>query len=128
MNIFRRIWTILHPKEDVLHKPLLGLTPNDLANLRDLRNSDGFEVFTRALDASVNINAELLLNSRDSAVIHETRGFILGLRKAALLVDETIDASKRLADAERDAGERARYAGDASAVSLFGTPGWKRNG
>lgn len=126
MNIFRRLWILLHPKDDVLLKGVRAFSEPDIAELRDFRNSDGFEVFTRALDIAVNIYAETLLSSRDAAALHEARGVILGLRKAALLVDETLQAHARLSDAERDSAGRDAAVADGRRASLFGTPSWHR--
>lgn len=125
-SIFRKIALYFSPKEDAAVQPLHGLTDSDVKELARFRSSEGFDVFTRLLDVHVNIIAEQLLSphSRDAATLHEIRGVILGLRKAASLVDETVHASVRLADAGRAEREFAAASADARAGALFGTPSW----
>lgn len=110
-----------------LREPRCGYTEEQIRMVRDLRDAPGWEIYLNLLDAQVKFQSEVLLHSRDAAAIHEARGFILGLRKAVSIVDETLrienandDARNRLAADERDAADRRKYA-------LYGTPLFTRS-
>ena len=108
-------------------KPLFDLSHEQLADLKELQSSRGWFVLMSALDCTVNLKAEVLLQSRDDATVHELRGFITGLRKVPALVDEILTA-----DAQRTATERARldaskYSDDHERIALFGSPAFKRD-
>lgn len=105
-----------------------GLTASQIANLRDFRDHDGYEVFLTRLDTAITLYAERLLHSRDDAAIHEARGAILGLRNAASLVDETIQAHDRYVDAERQRASVEHGKFDARDLVAFASPGWHRYG
>lgn len=124
-TIFLKIrqWLGLDPAPYSL--PCLGLSESDVKELARFKESEGFDAFTRLLDVSVNIYAEQLIapQCRDAAALHEIRGVIIGLRKAASLVVETIQQHERNHDADR--GERdARSVLESRSAVLYGTPGW----
>lgn len=104
-----------------------GITEEDIASLRTLRESKGFESLVKLLDAQVKIYAEQLLSpsSRDAATLHELRGVLIGLRKAAFLVDETLaHANARVTPEQRAAAaEHARVSRERA--STYATPAWK---
>ncbi len=109
--------------EQPAFKPLLGLTTQEVGLLKEFRDHDGYEVYMKALDRVINIQAEVILSAREDAIVHESRGQVLGLRRAASLIDEILfqeDASRR--QSERVEPERP----DPRDTSLYGTSAWGR--
>lgn len=126
MKIFRSLASQLGFARDRAREPVFGLTKEQIASLHELRASDGWRTFAELLDISVSLYGEALLAARDDASMREARGMILGLRKAAHLVDETLrqaEESDRHSRIDRDREQRTR---DASTVALWGSPAFGR--
>lgn len=125
MKLFRTLRQQLGFEKDPLQQQLFGLSNEEVAELRSLRASEGWRVYAKLLDVSVSLYGEALLAARDDAGLREARGHILGLRKAAHLVDETLQHADELGrDTERKRNEQRRN--DANTHALWGSPGFGR--
>lgn len=116
------------PRPPALHDPLLGLSPEEARSLASLKDHPAWHAYLSTLDTVVNLYAESLLQSRDDAALHETRGVILGLRKAVSLVDETLHRTDELSRQQR---QRERLAADESerrTRAFYGSPVWDATG
>lgn len=130
-SIFRKMAALLGRERDSLspsNELPFGLTAHEAALLRDLRDHEGYEIFLRRLDDAAKLYGEKILSSSDDAALHVARGAVIGLRNAASLVDETIHAHERAADAERvrSSGAAGAAAADRRHVATFGSPSWGR--
>lgn len=105
----------------------LGLDESDIAKLRSLRASEGFASLLKLLDTTTHLYAEQLLapQSRDAATLHEFRGVLIGLRKAAYLVDETLQHADDLANSRRHALADERARADSRIIALYSSPYFK---
>lgn len=112
------------PKPASLREPLLGLTPEQARSLAALRDSPAWEHYLSTLDTVVNLYAEALLQTRDASALHETRGVILGLRKAASLVDETLHRADELTRQQHQSAQLADDQRQRRHLSLYGSPAW----
>ena len=127
MNVFKRISEILRP-EKLAETPSawqipLGLSPTEWDTLKDLRASDEFAIFQKALDESVKFTGEALLGASTNESLHFYRGLIHGLRKAGTLLDEL----KQSEDAYLNEQRKHLPRDDSSArrVATFGSPAWR---
>lgn len=125
--MFQKLKNLLRPRaEQRGFKPLLGLSSQEIGVLKEFRHHDGYEIFLQALDVIVNLQGEVMLSTREDAIVHETRGHVLGLRRAATLIDEILIQE----DADRTQRERratnAEHAPDPRNLSFFGSPSWGR--
>lgn len=100
----------------------LGLSPRDLQALKDFRDSEEFEVFLRALDEVVKFHAEALLGASTNESLHYHRGMVMGIRKAASLVDEIRQTEEAFLADKRRRTKLAEPRGRSSV--FFGSPGW----
>lgn len=127
MTLFAPLRDLLRPKTpsktaEAFSVPF-GLKPEEWANLKALRNHDGWPVFLKAIDTVVKLHGDRMLASSDPAVLHFVRGSVAGLRKAAILIDEVAR------DEARHASEKTRLETQKDAradrTALFGSPGWR---
>lgn len=121
--IFRKIRDILQPQPQ-LQRPF-GLFAEQTQKLAELRLEDGWQVFQEVLDASVNINAEALLATRDAYSDTYLKGVITGLRKAGTLVDEIIAKTEENARAADRTAIRNQPSPIARVAATYGTPAWR---
>src|SRR5688572_23621461 len=92
VNAFKRISEILRPTK-AAETPAaweipLGLTPSEWDALKDLRASEAWEIYIRALDEAVKFSGEALLSASSNENLHFYRGMIQGMRKAGVILDE----------------------------------------
>lgn len=113
-------------KKAKAQQPLYDISAEQIADLRDLTRHDGWRVYQSVLDCTVNLKAELLLHSRDDATVHETRGFIQGLRNATFLVDEFLTADERNTANERARLDASQRNNDHERIALYGSPAFRR--
>lgn len=83
MRIFRRIAEFLNPKQE----PPLGLSDAEVLMLKQLLATDEWPIYLKAVDRLCTLYGEQMLLQRDAAELHEARGFVLGLRRAATLIN-----------------------------------------
>lgn len=131
MNLFVSLLDLLRVRGRVpviAPEANLGIDESDIQALRDLRGSAGFESLLKLLDAHVKIYSEQLIapQSRDDATLHEIRGVLIGFRKAAFLVDETLHNADRLTQSRSSSVESERALADARRAALVSTPFFSR--
>lgn len=124
-RIFENLKNLFLPRaKSNMREPFLGLSRGEALALRDLKDHPGWQAYLTTLDSTVNLYAESLLQTRDSAALHELRGMILGLRKAISLVDET---AHRVTELDRLDAERAKLDAvnaERRTAGLYGSPAW----
>ncbi len=105
-------------------EPTFNFTEAQLQELRSLVGEPGFDRFVDALDRLAKLSSEgFLAPSMNTDLLHYTRGYVAGLRKAATLVDEILAGATyraRLADAAATDPSIAR------AAALYATPAWRK--
>lgn len=127
MSIFSAIGDLLRPSRphatsEKFQLPY-GLTNEEWVKLRSLTRDPGWEVFLKSLDAITKLSGEQLLQSSKDEALHFLRGKIVGIRKAASLVDEISMMEKRFVNERKEhesRNERERGRG-----VLYGSPGWR---
>lgn len=110
-NFLRKIADILDTKPHVptdLPPAPLDLTDREISALAELRRSDEWGIFLKALDRRSVLVGEGLIRARDDANLHELRGQILGIRISGGLIDEIVNAQQQ----REVADERRRSAAD----------------
>lgn len=127
-SLFRKLAGILGKERETVVADNFGLSAEDIDLLTEFsHDARSWELYLRLLDNAAILYGEALLSARDDVSLHEIRGTILGLRKAARIVDETLARAKQL----KDANERERGNADAERLAKsathYGTPGWGRN-
>jgi hypothetical protein len=119
--MFRKLWDMLHPKEE---KRVFGLTDVEVRALKDLRATDEWQVFLKVLDMQSTMEGEGMLATMDATQMWLSKGRILGLRRAGFLIDEIL---LKETETQKD-NERRRYsaehATDHVKSALYGTPAW----
>ena len=102
----------------------LGLTREQIHLLGVLKNTEEWGVYLEALARLVNIESEVLLSSQDA--YHDTlrKGILLGLRRAASLVDEILTKAEQNEQQRNRAEQRREYADSIRKFALYGTPAW----
>lgn len=113
--------------EQGFHLPY-KLSNSDYQSLRRLSAMDEWDVYRRTLDEIIKLRGEALLASNDDATIHMHRGFILGLRKAGLLVDEMEFAEQGHLKQERRRNDARSTDEGQRQVATFGSPAWRGRG
>ena len=88
--------------------------------------SASWTVYLQALDKLTTLESETLLSSRDSALLNETRGLILGLRRAGTLVDEILIKVKEVHAFNDKLRTNAalRAAAEHRVAALYGSSAW----
>ena len=127
MSIFKRISEILRPaplaQTAAAWQIPLDLTPGEWDALKDLRTSDEFAIFQKALDNSSIFVGEALLSASTDENLHYYRGFLQGLRKAGTLLDELSQSEAAYLNEQRKHLPRDNSA--ARRVATFGSPAWR---
>lgn len=128
MKLFRSLAGLLGRERDPIADPTLGMSQDDIDELTDFAaDSRSWERYLRLLDNTCILYGEALLGTRDDASVHEIRGTILGLRKAARIVDETLQRAKQLKDADSRRRDNADAERRTESAVHFGSPTWQRN-
>lgn len=83
--IFRKLLSILNPPKKA--EPPLGLSESEIRALKDLAQTDEWQVYLTAIDRQSTLYGEQMLLQRDAAMLHECRGIVLGLRQAGTLIE-----------------------------------------
>jgi hypothetical protein len=119
--MFRKLWDMLHPKEE---KRVFGLTDVEVRALKDLRATDEWQVFLKVLDMQSTMEGEGMLATMDATQMWLSKGRILGLRRAGFLIDEILlkETETRKTDERRRFNEQ--HATDHVKSALYGTPAW----
>lgn len=124
---FRSLIEILErkpaPRPDEKPRRMFDLADHEVAMLRELSGTDEFQLFQRVVDQQMNFYAENMLASRDSNVLHEMRGYVMGLRHAGMLVDEILTKEQE----QTNFGRRRSDTGNPRAAATFGSAYWERN-
>lgn len=123
---FRPLAQLLGIERDRTKEPLFGLTPEQVGALRSWRASSEFALYLALLDTTITLYAEALLGARDDAALHEYRGLILGLRKAASLVDETLRQEDELERARQHEQRTERDRAERRLAATYASPQWGR--
>lgn len=106
--------------------PYCYLSESQLKHVAGLAKLTPWDDFRVAVDALVNFNAETLLATRDESQLHYLRGFISGLRKAALLPEEAASLLTQTHVNERTDADRLQRAADARRDATFATAAFRR--
>ena len=124
----QKLTTMFLKLADMLERkphPFDQLTQVEIRQLKDLRGTDEWEVFLKVLDIQSTMEGEGMLATMDATAMWLNKGRILGLRKAAFLIDEILlkETEKQKED------ERRRFntqpATDHVTTALYGTAAWK---
>jgi hypothetical protein len=126
MRLFRSLAQQLGFARDPANEELFGLAPEQIGALRTLRASDGWKTYVELLDTAVTLYGEALLAARDDASMRESRGMILGLRKAAHIVDETLRHSEENDRAKQQREFATRSIDNARSAALWGSAAYGR--
>lgn len=127
MSIFKRIREIVRPSAPALTEtefPLpYGLKASEWARLKTLPTEEAFKIYTGVLDELTKLKGESILQSSSTETLHYLRGFVAGLRKAGLVVNEIEIAERNHArartDARSDSDSRTRDRGEFFGTSYF---------
>jgi len=111
-----------------LREPMLGLAPGEVSQIAELRHEPHWQTYLDALDSAAILYGEAILQSRDAAVIHELRGTVIGLRKAATIVDEILHRRDELDRVNQSRDELAQRREGRRDAALYGTPAWDGRG
>jgi hypothetical protein len=119
--MFRKLWDMLHPKEE---KRVFGLTDVEVRALKDLRATDEWQVFLKVLDMQSTMEGEGMLATMDATQMWLSKGRILGLRRAGFLIDEILlkETETRKTDERRRFNKQ--HATDHVKSATYGTPAW----
>lgn len=128
MNIFKPLKDFFYPTLPVETPAAweipFGLTNAEWASLKALRSDDGFDAWTKVLDGIAKLHGEAILaGSISDSEMHFRRGLILGIRKAAILIDELKQSEDAFLN-ERKRREPRERAGRTAA--LYGSPAWSK--
>lgn len=128
MSLFTRLGDLLKPPQPYQTKEAFtlpyGLSNEDWSKLKVLTSEDGWEVFLHTLDALAKLDGERMLTTSDDKVLHFLRGHVVGLRKAATLIEEITHTEHRFVTEHRRAPEPRARVRDGRAA-LYGSPGWR---
>jgi hypothetical protein len=108
------------PTPDEKPRRMFDLSDHEVEMLRQLRNTDEFELYQRVLDQQMNFYAENMLQSRDTNVLHEMRGYTMGVRHAGMLVDEILNKEQEF----NHIGRRRQDTGNPRAAATYGSAYW----
>ena len=131
MSIFRRLIDFVNPPKSIAtvdgFEIPFGLDTREWEALKAWREAPEWETWLKMLDTAASLNAEALLSASGDESLHFHRGVIVGLRRAAFLVDELKQSEAIfLKDKETRASRHTERPGRTSA--LYGSPAWsKRN-
>ena len=128
MNPFKALGDLLRPPKaattDASWEIPFGLTNAEWNDLKALRADRGFDAWLRALDGITKLHAEAMLSGTLSdAELHFRRGLVMGVRKAATLIDELKQSEDAFLDEHKRREPRER-AGRTAA--LYGSPAWSK--
>jgi hypothetical protein len=121
--MIKKIKDILKPPKTA-HNPY-GLKDGQIAQLKTLIARSEWKEFQSLLDLLCTFLAEGLLLELDERVIHQTRGYILGLRRAGTLVDEISTALEATDARERRDSIAEQRARERQQLAAYGTDFWR---
>ena len=128
MTIFRRLIDFIRPAQPIttiegFDLPF-GLDTREWEALKAWREAPEWETWLKTIYCATKLHSEALLSASGDESLHFHRGFIVGLRKAAFLVDEATQAEKIYLKDKETRERRTERPGRTSA--LYGSPAWSK--
>lgn len=128
MNVFKPLKDFFYPTIPVETPETweipFGLTNAEWNDLKALRSDDGFDAWSKVLDEIAKLHGEAILaGSISDAEMHFRRGVVMGIRKAAILIDELKHSEDAFLN-ERKRREPHERAGRTAA--LYGSAAWSK--
>lgn len=130
-KIFRDLLEILKPTPQVQTTPpenMFGLGDAEILSLAELRATEEWPIFLKVLDCQSTLYGEAMLASVSVEKMWEMRGYILGLRRAGILVDEILQKQKESKTEDERRRSQQFRANDHRATALYGTASWANAG
>jgi hypothetical protein len=124
-TFFRAIRDYLKPVVPDVIPPPYELTDGEIRMLQEMQTHEGWDVFLTVLDRRSTLEGEGMLTARDSTVLHEARGRVLGLRIAGGLIDEIAQRDKMREETDERRRSSSADAARRTTAAIYATPAWK---
>jgi len=99
------------------------LTQDEWVRFKEMAEHADWGLFLKVLDNAAKFEGEAILGASTDENLHYHRGFVMGLRKSAFIVEEARRDEQAYLTDQKNARKRAA-SGDTS-IALFGSPGWR---